>query len=1591
MKKNKSKNIFSILLALSISTSSLYSPIGIANAQNNIYDLNQDKVDINLKKALENKDNVEFIVKMKEQKENLNQNSSNVEVVQELLDTAQDTQENIIKDIEEQIKDDNVKDYKSFYIVNSIAVKGNNQAVEELSKRDDVDKIVLNEAISDKGEKLGREKEGEEYKLNSEESSKHVPWNLKAISADKTLAENYKGKGVVVGIIDSGVDAKHPSIANAYRGREEGKAIYSFFDTTTGEKGGEPTDGTGHGTHVAGTILGVDPTGESYLGIAPEAKWIAAKVFDSDGETSLKQLLEAGEWMLAPTDEHGNPNPSMAPRVVNNSWGGKSDNEFFRDILKKWRAAGIVPVFSSGNVGFANQGGKGSIGTPASYPESFAVGAVRQDDKIAAFSLRGPSKYKDDIKPDIVAPGVNIKSSIPGGAYAIRTGTSMAGPHVSGVAALVVGVNPNLTVDEIEKVLTDSATPLKDAEHVSTPNFAYGYGKVNAYKAVKLAENFKGDSKENNGQGTLKGKLLVKGKDSSDPIIEHSPIKSMYRGRPFDIQVKVKDDTYVKNAKLFFSKEDGKWEEKDFKLDLGSKQKGEYFVTINPTELNKDKVKYYIEVEDGYGKKTKTEEYNVEVKDSIGIGYSQDFEDNIDGFEFGGKTPMWEWGEPTSGPNLAKSGKKVLGTKLDGNYDKLKDTLVVLPTIDLTNENRNAALTFNHWYDLDNGDGAFFDTAEVWIGEVKEGVTSTEDIDYKNLRLYKNKSRDWKEEYIDLSSYKGKKISIMLGVRWAGWSKRETSGWYIDDIKIEEASKEVPKSPEKYLSLDFKTDKLVYNFSPIDNPKITAYNLYRSKNPNGPFEKVLTEDISKVGKYSVDLVDIPEEKTGTYYYYATASIGENESNPSEIKSYTYTEGKEVIKYDFEKDGQGWVSIPDSSGNIWTRGKPNEVKTLSESLTGSMPSLDQSRGKNTNSPNVWATELNDFRKPNAIYTLESPSMDLSKLTKARLYMQTWFNTRGRIGNDEYGIYNNDRGQIMISNDEGKTWSTLFELDDKTINEQIELNGRKIDKRAVGAWYTDYFDIPSEYLGKSGIKLKFVLKTGTDDHDIYSGGWYIDDVAIYNLEDAEIQPETARVFEDSKFHLYNDISLDAGNSSTIPVEKNGKLTIEETGVSVYSEEGSGDYELIHPSGEYTAVATAEGYANKREKVIIKNGEITNKDIILEKNADTKININVKDSSGNKVENAVIRLYDNSKNESVYKFLKSSLKGEIVKVGDYKLVVTADGYRKLVKEIKLSADKEFNDDIILNKLLKSEIKELSKDDGTPESGLITLKDNKNVAVKFNVTKDSIIEKVKLMFANKNNSSIGKKFKISIYDKNDMDGLPGDILLEPFEVTVEKEGDWQEVELPENITVNGDFFVSYTQIGDSAKEAALAIDETTKGLGNSFKMHNGAWNEPNETGSFMIRALVSEIKHADKEIEDNSGLGNGDKPTPDNGVSGDKPTPDNEGSGDKPIPGNEGNGDKPTPDNGVSGDKPTQDQSEIDNNSGSSLTNKSGILGKRVVYTGIDQNSEQTDSNKSSKSIKKVLSGTGLLQSNIYIYIILINILSLFIILLIRNKKNN
>jgi serine protease AprX len=220
------------------------------------------------------------------------------------------------------------------------------------------------------------------------------------------------------------------------------------------------------------------------------------------GNGSPFTYLECFQWFLAPTDlNNQNPDPTKAPHVINNSWycsesEGCNPTNFFvmNQAVNSLRLAGVVVVVSAGNSG----SGCGSVSTvPPMFDGSFSVGATAINDTIVGFSSRGPVTVdgSNRLKPNVSAPGANVRSSVPGGGYANFSGTSMAGPHVAGLVALIISANPDLAgkVDTIENIIEQTAVPKTTDQNcgnipgTQVPNNTYGFGRVDALAAVEAA------------------------------------------------------------------------------------------------------------------------------------------------------------------------------------------------------------------------------------------------------------------------------------------------------------------------------------------------------------------------------------------------------------------------------------------------------------------------------------------------------------------------------------------------------------------------------------------------------------------------------------------------------------------------------------------------------------------------------------------------------------------------------------------------------------------------------------------------------------------------------------------------------------------------------------------------------------------------------------------------------------------------------------------------------------------------------------------------------------------------------------------------
>lgn len=1362
------------------------------------------------------------------------------EIVNESKELAKSSQASILEILKNEKNKGNVKSYESFFIINCVNLVARKSVIVELAKRDDVEKIIQNKVI-----KVEKPEKNENIRMSRSAYDIHIPWNLKAINAYK--AQRYTkdcNNEVVVGIIDSGVDSTHRAISKNYRGNDSSLAAYSWYNTITGKDGSQekPYDDRGHGTHVCGTILGSKEN--ALLGVAPKAKWIGVKVFDQDGETDNVKLLKAGEWIMAP-----NGDPTKAPKVVNNSWGGNSNDGFFQEIVKKWREAGIFPVFSAGNVGPFNDGGDDSIGTPGAYPESYAVGAIRKDEHIAKFSLRGKSSYTNKIKPDIVAPGVNILSCIPGQKYTIYTGTSMAAPHVTGVIALMLQVNPNLTVDQIENILNETALPLKDEYYTTTPNNGYGYGKVNAVSAVQLAMGQeKGKDIKKDNIAILSGRLLAHGQDTQAPVISHNPINKIFTTYKTTFDVDAKDNTGVKSVKLLLDLGNG-YKSYDLELKRGNKVDG-YYSTNIPVETFKgiSAGKYYIEVSDINDKVTKTPVYPFEVQKGIGIGYVNDFESDISGFDFGGEAKLFKWGKIKSD----ESSNKVIGIE---PYDKIRgNSIAVMPPIDLTGENRKAALTFKHWYDLGNSENAFFDTAEVWIAQAKED-SDPDTLQWKLKRTYKNSSKGWANEYIDLSEYSGKKICIMFGFRPNGEWKSEGKGWYIDDLKVEEVSKEVPEKPSKSLNLRNKKDgRIVYSFSPIKNDKVTAYELYRSKSENSGFECIKTvlkgDKNNGFGKYSIDLSDTPKPQKGTYYYYAVAKIGDNKSEPSEIKSVTFTEGKEFKSFDFENGEEGWTSsINGDEKSQWEFGNLKYGDQYSTQYK--KPIEKQSLGKN-DGMNMWATNMNDYRSPKTKYALVSPSMDLSSLSDGTLYYQNWFGSSGKRYSDDYDTYNQDIGEVYFSKDSGKTWEKFYTLDEKNL-EKVGIKH---------SWFTNKVEIPKDYLVKD-FKVKFLLDTGSDmgsSAPEQSGGWYIDDVTINskNLDDKNIVIDK----NPAPFKLTNLERPASENKSVLPLS--GKITIKEriplsnVIATVQTEPGTGAFSIKLPVGDYIIVGSADGYKNSENDYITLKKDGLNKDIYLKKAGGASVTVNLEGENFEKFKGlGKVTLYKKGEIAPIAEKEGVNVTFENLYPGEYKFVVNSDGYKKIEQDFTLDDHSRPFNARLHEKIFPQKESSVGYTDVTPLE--LAGMDLKNRAFANKITNDKIAQIKEISYFITKTKDVdlkGSKYRISIYDKNDDDELPGKILFSK-DLTFEKEG-WNKIDVS-NVQVWGDYYIAFTKLDGNL---ALGIDNKKENT-MSYQMFNDAWDEPDTKGTYMIGAKVEEC--SDKEnkekctISFDKGDGNG------------------------------------------------------------------------------------------------------------------------------------
>ena len=417
--------------------------------------------------------------------------------------------------------------YRAYWIVNLLAVEGDQTVLNAILARSDVAAVESNRAFH-----VALEQPTSPV-ARAPQSPATVEWNLSKVRAPDMWALGHKGQGMVYANADTGVQWDHPALEPQYRGWDGTTANhnYNWWDAVHADISGVgtnlcnspsgefvalpssgsavPCDDQGHGTHTMGIGVGDDGAGNQ-IGMAPGAKWIACRNMDH-GVGRPSTYLECYQFFLAPTDLNGNnPDTSKRPDVVGNSYtcpigpapGGETCvTNSLQTGMDNMRAAGIFMAVSAGNSGSACS----TISEPpAFYDSGITVGATDSGDNLAGFSSRGPitADGSDRLKPDLVAPGVGVRSSYPSyfpgeceSIYCYLSGTSMASPHVAGAVALLWSAVPSLArdVDRTEFILQQSAVHLLSSQGCGGdspsqwPNNAYGYGRIDVKAAYDLA------------------------------------------------------------------------------------------------------------------------------------------------------------------------------------------------------------------------------------------------------------------------------------------------------------------------------------------------------------------------------------------------------------------------------------------------------------------------------------------------------------------------------------------------------------------------------------------------------------------------------------------------------------------------------------------------------------------------------------------------------------------------------------------------------------------------------------------------------------------------------------------------------------------------------------------------------------------------------------------------------------------------------------------------------------------------------------------------------------------------------------------------
>ncbi|HCX79806.1 MAG TPA: hypothetical protein DG577_10375 [Firmicutes bacterium] len=1299
-------------------------------------------------------------------------NIARYSVVDTLRTTAKKTQRNLLSLLQDLQKQDAVSEFKSFFIVNMVSACLTQDAAEKVSQLPDVAKIYPDRFIS-----ISLPTPGEDSI-----KSDAIEWNINQINAPKVWNElGIDGTGVVVGMIDTGADWTHETLKEKWRGYdpqnpENPNPIGNWFDAVDNRQMPYDMLSVPHGTHVMGTILGRNPEGTEVIGVAPGAKWIAARAFTEDGG-SESALLACGEYMLAPAGD-----PSLAPDVINNSWGGGPGiSEWFRQMVQAWRNAGIVPVFAAGNT----SGGSvpGSVSSPSNYPESYAVAATDKYNKRGIFSNQGPGPYKDVLKPDISAPGVAIRSAVPGG-YESWNGTSMASPHITGVVALLCSVDSSISVDEVINIINETSIPLTDTQYPDAPNYGYGRGLVDAFAAVSTLST---------GSGKISGTVLKEGSDTELPKLNHQPFTFGYTGLDIVLEAEVSDDVAISSVELLVAETgSADWTTVEMNQYTGDYLAGKYRVEV-PMEFIVDPgFQYKIRITDFGLNVVETPIYPVQVDYGIVPEdlFSTDLSQLPWGFRFDGD---WGWGQPTAGPDPFV-GTGLLATNLDGEYTSSSNSKLMLPPLDLRNSSE-ASLRLHHWYDIEMA----YDRGTVAITD-DYGQTWTE------LAQFSGRVMEWESLFFDLSAYAGCANQVFVLFQFESDEQNNFAGWYLDNFSLVGHDTYPPGIPENFGGERVIDGAKLTWQAPID-ADLGSFNIYRSVQSRQGYEKIATANDST-------WLDTTVSYGNTYYYVVTSvDLAGNESNYSAELTVEIPDFTEVYFNDFEAD----------AGNLSSGGVNN---TWQWGLPTSGPKVAASGQK------LWATNLAGRYSSDSQSWLELPELDLSSYSQAEIRFKHWFEIENKY----------DFASVQVSVDSGANWQeiALYSGLDRSWHEVAlnlsEYSGGLVQLRFVfqsdystsySGWYIDDVMV----LAGNGATASFETTTSEDSaivttEFLLERGRDLPGQSIFGFPMAE---NTPILVEESPVG--------------VPIE--AYVSVVESGRTVRNNLRNGSYTMIHPGtpeGEtWTLRVESYGYYTQEVPFSLQDGEVFTQDFLLKAIPKTSMAGRILDiNTGQPIPDVMIKVAEDFRIPTIYTNTDGQFSVETMLAGAYTLKVTAGGYYGQEIKVDLSPEGANFFTIELDPF-GGYADEIAYDSGNADFRVAMVSGGNGFGVIMTPDDLAQVQGVNVYLWGTDWPDPGSdQFSVAVFDTDDQGNI-GPMVIEPVIVEGTR-GQWNYVDLSSyGFITDHDFVVVAVQLEDAPNAPGIGLDQTFPYNNRSIMYVSGMF-EPfdSEYGNVMIRSHV-------------------------------------------------------------------------------------------------------------------------------------------------------